>query len=95
MYHVAMHIDIVPNRGARPAYLLRESYREGARVHKRTLANLSSLSDEQISAIRAVLRGEQLTAVADRFEAIASSAHGHVQAVSVAMHRLGLPVTLK
>ena len=89
MYHVAMHIDIVPNRGARPAYLLRESYREGARVHKRTLANLSSLSDEQISAIRAVLRGEQLTAVADRFEAIASSAHGHVQAVSVAMHRLG------
>jgi transposase len=89
MYHVAMHIDIVPNRGARPAYLLRESYREGARVHKRTLANLSSLSDEQISAIRAVLRGEQLTAVADRFEAIVSSAHGHVQAVSVAMHRLG------
>jgi transposase len=84
-----MHIDIVPNRGARPAYLLRESYREGARVHKRTLANLSSLSDEQISAIRAVLRGEQLTAAADRFEAIASLAHGHVQAVSVAMHKLG------
>ena len=84
-----MHIDIVPNRGARPAYLLRESYREGARVHKRTLANLSALSDEQISAIRAVLRGEQLTAAADRFEAIASVAHGHVQAVSVAMHKLG------
>ena len=85
-----MHIDIVPNRGARPAYLLRESYREGARVHKRTLANLSSLSDEQILAIRAVLRGEQLGAVAERFEAIASRAHGHVQAVAVAMQRLGL-----
>ena len=39
-------------RGARPAYLLRESYREGARVRKRTLANLSALSDEQILAIR-------------------------------------------
>src|SRR3989304_4790095 len=38
VYYVAMHIDIVPNRGARPAYLLRESYREGGRVHKRTLA---------------------------------------------------------
>ena len=84
-----MHIDIVPNRGARPTYLLRESYRQGARVHKRTLANLSSLCDEQISAIRAVLRGEQLTAAADCFEAIASVAHGHVQAVSVAMHKLG------
>ena len=85
-----MHIDIVPNRGARPAYLLRESYREGARVHKRTLANLSSLSDEQILAIRAVLRGEQLGPVAERFEAIASRAEGHVRAVAVAMQRLGL-----
>jgi transposase len=85
-----MHIDIVPNRGARPAYLLRESYREGGRVHKRTLANLSSLSDEQILAIRAVLRGEQLGPVAERFEVIASRAHGHVQAVAVAMQRLGL-----
>jgi len=89
VYYVPMHIDIVPNRGARPAYLLRESYREGARVHKRTLANLSSLSDEQILAIRAVLRGEQLGPVAERFEAIASRAHGHVQAVAVAMQRLG------
>ena len=84
-----MHIDVVPNRGARPAYLLRESYREGTRVHKRTLANLSALSDEQIGAIRAVLRGEQLAPLADRFEAIASRAHGHVQAVRVAMDRLG------
>src|SRR3990167_8013535 len=89
VYYVPMHIDIVPNRGARPAYLLRESYREGTRVHKRTLANLSSLSDEQILAIRAVLRGEQLGPVAERFEAIASRAHGHVQAVAVAMQRLG------
>jgi transposase len=89
-YYVPMHIDIVPNRGARPAYLLRESYREGRRVHKRTLANLSSLSDEQTLAIRAVLRGEHLGPVAERFEVIASRAHGHVQAVSVAMQRLGL-----
>jgi transposase len=85
-----MHVDIVPNRGGRPAYLLRESYREGARVRKRTLANLSSLPDEQILAIRAVLRGERLGPVAERFEAIASRAHGHVQAVTVAMQRLGL-----
>ncbi|MGH8702466.1 MAG: IS1634 family transposase, partial [Burkholderiales bacterium] len=84
-----MHIDVVPNRGARPAYLLRESYRDGTHVRKRTLANLSSLSDEQILAIRAVLRGEQLGPVAASFAVIASRAHGHVQAVHVAMHRLG------
>jgi len=89
-----MHIDVVPNRGARPAYLLRESYRAGGRVHKRTLANLSALSDEQILAIRAVLRGEQLGPVAERFEVIASRAHGHVRAVRVAMRRLGFEALL-
>jgi Transposase DDE domain len=85
-----MHIDVVPNRGARPAYLLRESFREGTRVRKRTLANLSALSDAQIEAIRAVLRGESLAPAAEQFEAIASRAHGHVAAVHVAMQRLGV-----
>jgi transposase len=89
-----MHIDVVPNRGARPAYLLRESYREGARVRKRTLANLSSLSEAQILAIRAVLRGEPVSPLAGQFEAIASRAHGQVQAVRVAMQRLGLEALL-
>jgi hypothetical protein len=84
-----MHIDVVPNRGARPAYLLRESYREGARVRKRTLANLSSLSEAQILAIRAVLRGEPLGPMVGQFEAIASRSYGQVRAVRVAMQRLG------
>lgn len=89
-----MHIDIVPNRDARPTFLLRESYREGPRVRKRTLANLSSLSQQQIEAIRAVLRGEPLRAVGDLFEIIRSLPHGHVQAVAVAMQRLGFPQLL-
>jgi hypothetical protein len=37
-----MHIDTIPNRNSRPAYLLRESVREGKRVRKRTIANLSA-----------------------------------------------------
>ncbi len=89
-----MHIDIVPNRGSRPAYLLRESFRDGARVRKRTLANLSSLSDQQILAIRAVLRGEPLQRPEELFEVIASRAHGHVRAVLVAMQRLGVGALL-
>ena len=84
-----MHIDIVPNRSSRPTFLLRESYREGTRVRKRTLANLSALSDEQIDAMRAVLRGESLRPVGAVFEVSGSLPHGHVQAVSMAMHRLG------
>ena len=85
-----MHIDVVPNRGSRPAYLLREAFRDGARVRKRTLANLSALSDEQIFAIRAILRGESLAPAGELFEAIASRPHGHVQAVRLAMQRLGV-----
>lgn len=88
MYGAPMHIDIVPNRDSRPTFLLRESYREGSHVRKRTLANLSTLSEEQIEAIRAVLRGEPLRPPGELFEAIRSLPHGHVHAVSVAMQRL-------
>jgi hypothetical protein len=84
-----MHIHVVPNRGASPTVLLRESYREGAKVRKRTLANLSSLSLAQVEAMRAVLRGEELRPVAQCFEITASRSHGHVEAILVAMQRLG------
>ena len=84
-----MHIDTIPNRNSRPAYLLRESVREGKRVTKRTLANLSSLPIEQIEAIRRVLKGEKVGPVGDGLECIASRQHGHVDAVRKAMARLG------
>ena len=84
-----MHIHVVPNRGSPPTVLLRESYREGPKVLKRTLANLSSLSAAQIEAIRATLRGESLQPLAQSFEAIASPSHGHVQAVALTMQRVG------
>ena len=89
MFLCVMHIDTVPNRNSRPAYLLRESVREGKRVRKRTLANLSSLPIEQIEAIRRVLKGEKLGPVGDGFECVASRHHGHVEAVRTAMARLG------
>jgi len=84
-----MHIDSVPNRTSRPTYLLRESYREGKKVRKRTLANLSALSDEQIESIRAVLCGQSLRAVEQLWQTVRSRAHGAVQAVRVAMQKLG------
>jgi hypothetical protein len=84
-----MHIDGVPNRTSRPTYLLRESYREGKKVRKRTLANLSALSDEQIDAIRAVLSGQSVRPVEELWQTSRSRSHGAVQAVRVAMQRLG------
>ena len=89
VYNVAMHIDIVPNRDSPPAVLLRESYREGTKVRKRTLANLSALSTEQVDAIRRTLKGERLVPVAELFEIVRSRHHGHVQAVRAAMKQLG------
>ena len=93
-----MHIHVVPNRGSPATVLLRESYREGSKVRKRTLANLSSLSSAQIDAIRATLLGQPVQPVAQPraqplaqpFEAIASPSHGHVQAVALTLQRLGL-----
>jgi len=88
-YTVSMYIAIVPNRSSPPAILLREGYREGGKVKNRTLANLSSLSMDQVEAIRAVLRGERLRPIGELFEVTASAHHGHIQAVRSAMGRLG------
>jgi Transposase DDE domain len=84
-----MYIDFVPNRGSKPAILLRESIREGKRIRKRTIANLSALTLEQAEAIRLVLKGGQLAPADSSLECIRSLPHGHVEAVRTAMRRLG------
>jgi transposase len=83
-----MYITRVPNRNSPPAILLRESYRDNGKVKSRTLANLSKLPTETIEVLRRSLKGERLVAASETFEAIASSHHGHVQAVLHAMRRL-------
>ena len=52
-----MFIDIVPNGRSAPAVLLRESYREGKRVHKWTIANLGQLPPALIDGLRVLLKG--------------------------------------
>jgi transposase len=89
-----MHIDVVPNRNSRPAYLLRESYRDGKKVKKRTIANLSSLSEDQIAAFREILSGKKLAPVDTLFEIERSRTHGHVEAVRVAMSCLKISALL-
>jgi hypothetical protein len=51
-------LDRIPNRNSPPAYLLRETYREGHKVKKRTLANISHWPIAKIEALRGVLRGD-------------------------------------
>ena len=77
-----MYIEAVANRNSPLAVLLRESYREEGKVRKRTLANLSCLSDEVIEGLKVLLRGGVAVAsAAEVFSVERSLPHGHVAAV--------------
>ena len=75
-----MYVAVVPNRGSRPAILLRESYRDGGRVKNRTLKNLSDWPAERIALLRAVLRGDPLVPAGAGLEIVRALPHGHVLA---------------
>src|SRR5450631_2859402 len=77
-----MYIESVPNRNSPAAVLLRESYREDGKVRKRTLANLSCLSDEVIEGLKVLLRGGvAVPSVEEVFTVERTLPHGHVAAV--------------
>src|SRR6266576_2023073 len=76
-----MYIEAVPNRNSPPAILLRESSREGGKVRKRTLCNLSDWPVAHIEGLRGVLKGGTvIPAERDAFTVIRSLPHGHVAA---------------
>ena len=86
-----MYIELVRNRDWPPAILLRESYREGGKVKKRTLLNLSDWPRERIAGFKALLKGG-VVIPADQ-EAIAilrSLPHGHVGAALGTARKIGL-----
>ena len=86
-----MYIERVPNRNSPPAVLLRESYREGNRVRKRTLANLSKLPDDVIENLRIVLKGGvAVENYGEAFQILRSLPHGHVSAVLGTLNQLGI-----
>ena len=86
-----MYIERVPNRNSPPAVLLRESYCEGKRVRKHTLANLSKLPDPAIDDLKVLLKGG--TAVGElesAFNITRSRPHGHVAAALGTLKNLNL-----
>ena len=72
------------------AHLLRRSYREGGKVKKETVANLSHLPDEVIELIRGALRGQRFVAFDERFAIERSLPAGHVEAALGLARRLEL-----
>jgi Transposase DDE domain len=85
-----MYVAVVPNRSSRPAILLRESYRDGAKVKNRTLANLSDWPAEQIETLRAALRGDKLVPAGEGLEIVRALPHGHVAAALGTARQIGL-----
>ncbi len=87
-----MYIEFVPNRNSRPSILLREGWRDGRKVRKRTLANLTDWPADKVAALQAVLKGASAgTAPDEAFDIVRSRPHGHVAAVLGYLKRMGLP----
>jgi hypothetical protein len=88
---ISMYIESVPNRNSPPAILLRESYRDGAKIKKRTIANLSDWPSELVEGLRTLLKGGTATP-ADQQSIIVRRTlpHGHVAAVLGTLRDIGL-----
>src|SRR6266545_8381199 len=85
-----MYIEIVPNRDSPPAILLREGWREGKKIRKRTLANLSDWPRHKVETLRRLLGDETLVSPDDMFSTEQTLAHGHVEAILGTIRNLGL-----
>ena len=86
-----MYIETVPNRGSRPAVLLREGWREDGKVKKRTIANLSDWPERKVQALAAILKGESVVGdVEQAFDVVRSVPHGHVAAVLKSLEKIKL-----
>src|SRR5215471_8548999 len=86
-----MYIERIPNRNFPPAIVLRESYRDGGKVKRRTFTNLSDWSEDKIEALRRVLRGEAVAPNSpDALIMKRSLPHGHVAAAWGKLHEIGL-----
>src|ERR1700680_4002158 len=86
-----MYVERIPNRNSPPAILLRESYRDGDKIRKRTLANLSDWPAPKIEALRRVLRGDAVAPVGrEALSMQRSLPHGHVAAALGTLRKLGL-----
>src|SRR3954464_11446131 len=92
-----MFIQVSPNRGSPPAILLRESYREGEKVKKRTLCNLTRWPPSLLEGFKALLKGGTVIsapAAPAGFTIRPALPHGHVAAVLGTPRQIGLDRTL-
>jgi len=85
-----MYIETVPNRNSPPCILLRESFRQGGKVRKRTLANLTHWPPDLVEGLRQLLQGGKVLEELPDFDILRSLPHGHVAATLGALRNVGL-----
>ncbi len=86
-----MYIEAVPNRSSPPAILLRESYREGGKVRKRTLCNLTDWPADLAEGFKALLKGGTVVPPGQAALTVRRAfPHGHVAAVLGTLRAIGL-----
>ena len=85
-----MYIETIPNRNSPPAILLRESWREGKKTKKRTIANLTNWPAALVESLQKILQGAIAVQPKDVFSIKRSVPHGHVKAILGMMRNLQL-----
>ena len=89
---MSYHLESIPNRNSRPTLLIREAWREGKRIRKKTRANLTAHArPARQRSLRALLKGGiALESVEDAFTSRRALPHGEVAAGLATLRRLGL-----
>lgn len=85
-----MYIESIPNRKSPPCILLREDHREGRKVVKKTLANLTQWPKHLVEGLRVLVKGGTVADLEGGFTITRSLPHGHVAAVMSVLKHLGL-----
>ena len=86
---MSFHVETIPNKRGRDTILLRQAWRQGKRIRRRTIANLTDMPPELVRGFDAVVRGGAVFAdIADAFAIRRARPHGHAAAAT------GLPKIL-
>ena len=88
---MAFNIERVPNQSGKPAILMRHAWREGTRIRKKTIANLSHFPPYLVEGMKALLRGAiAYEKIEDILNVERSLPHGAVAATLGMARQLGL-----
>lgn len=87
---MSYHVDVIPNRNSPPAILFRQAWREGKKIRRKTISNLTGMPAHIIDGIRAMLKGGVVYKdITEAFSIKRSLPHGHVACVLGMVKKLG------